>query len=423
MDFAEARNALINGYANSSVTVRDEGAPELTANLAGIDFKITEAEIEQFASNRTALEDASVAPIECSYCSPTTREQLVRPVDLVRGRLLLPVGSRDYTFRRGDDPASPTVRIGPASDMFVDFFRFEPAYLDLTNRRMRSAYVDLREVKKETFRHFLHRPATVQVTGLTEETTTAAVIASTELINAALFTMSYLKGIPYRLMEHWPPNVAQARPRPFPARDRIGGFLLELPPVRYNDDLLRFYQLGIGTEIPELQYLAFYQVLEYFFVQVADETLYATLRARIANPAFRAVPRYLDQIIQDVLSHAKTTDETEMLKLVIAKYVPDSQLGDFIVRYEEHLGEKWYTRRRDRFGVPLEVKIQAGHLAGNVAAVVKTVRNALVHSSDRFERIGRHVPFSESSELVKTEVPLLKFVAEAVIIGSAEPAS
>jgi hypothetical protein len=203
--------------------------------------------------------------------------------------------------------------------------------------------------------------------------------------------------------------------------DRRGGFELELPAVRYDDDLLRFYQLGISTEIPELQYLAFYQVLEFFFVAVSDEALYGKLRTRLANPGFRLTPKYLDQIIAEVVGHSKMTDETEMLKLVLTKYVDETELLSFIGRYEDHLEDRWYTKKRERFGIELEVKSQQGHVIGNVAKIVKTVRNALVHSSDRFESHGRHIPFSKSSDVVSKEVPLVKFLAERVIMASAEP--
>jgi hypothetical protein len=131
-------------------------------------------------------------------------------------------------------------------------------------------------------------------------------------------------------------------------------------------------------------------------------------------------PKHLDHLIQDVLGHAKTTDETEMLKLVIDKYVEEQELLTFVMRYEDHLGERWYTKKRERFGVEAEIKAQLGHVTGNVAKIVRTVRNALVHSSDRFERTGRHMPFSESSDLVLREVPLVKYLAEQVIIASAE---
>jgi len=333
----------------------------------------------------------------------------------------MPYGSRQYFLRR-TGTSEPTVTIGPASDLFIDFFRFDPNYLELARRRLRRTTFGLRRTEPATLRSVLYRPATVQVSGLNQPTITAAVADSNGLMNAAVFSLSYTKNIPYRLLDQWPHEEPRSRPRPFTTVERRPGFELELPLVTYNDDLLRFYQLGISTEIPELQYLAFYQVLEYFFVGVSDESLYGKLRSRLANPSFRLVPKYLDQVINDVVGHAKMTDETEMLKLVLDKYLDEQQLSDFITRYEEYLGDRWYTKKRERFGVELEVKTQSGHLIGNIAKIIRTVRNALVHSSDRFERIGRHVPFSASSELVEREVPLLKFLAERVIMASAEPA-
>ena len=420
MDLEDAKRALKDGYTAAGIDLAGETDDTLSVRFAGQVTSIQRVEIELFGVNREALVDASVAPVECSYCSPTTREQLIRPVDLVRSRFLAPFGARPFLFRKVGTE-NPTVQIGSASDQFIDFFRFDKAYLALCTRRARVSTF-WRTQGDVTLRDRLYRPATVLVTGLDQPTTAAAVAVSNELINAAIFAMSYLRGIPYRLLEQWPTDQPRPRSRVFSTSERKSGFELELPAVRYNDDLLRFYQLGISTEIPELQYLAFYQVLEYFFVGVSDEALYSTLRARLANPAFSLKPTHLDQIIQDVLGHAKTTDETEMLKLVLEKYLREDEVIAFIGRYEDYLSERWYTKKRERFGVDAEVKAQSGHVIGNVAKIVKIVRNALVHSSDRFERIGRHVPFSASSELVAREVPLVKYLAECVIIASAEPA-
>ena len=168
-----------------------------------------------------------------------------------------------------------------------------------------------------------------------------------------------------------------------------------------------------------LQFLLFYQVLEYFFLTISDERL-QRLTKRVSDPRFSTEAKSLDRVIQDVIEHKRTTDETEMLKLVLERYVDETELMEFIKAYEAYLKEPYYTKRRRRFGVDAEVKLAPGHLFGNVAKVVKTVRNALVHSSDFHERVERHVPFSEGTRLVELEVPLLQFLAERVIIASSK---
>lgn len=108
-----------------------------------------------------------------------------------------------------------------------------------------------------------------------------------------------------------------------------------------------------------------------------------------------------------------------MLKNVLNKFVDETELMDFINSYEKHIEDKLYTKKHTRFGEEIEVKLEKGHVIGNVAKIIKTIRNALVHSSDTYERNLRHVPFSKSTEIVKREIPLVKFLAERVIIASA----
>ena len=82
---------------------------------------------------------------------------------------------------------------------------------------------------------------------------------------------------------------------------------------------MRFYLLGMSSNIPVLQFLSFYQVLEYFFVSISDEHLYQRLTKRVNDPRFSSEPKSLDRLIQDVIEHKRTTDETEMLKLVLER--------------------------------------------------------------------------------------------------------
>ncbi len=110
-----------------------------------------------------------------------------------------------------------------------------------------------------------------------------------------------------------------------------------------------------------------------------------------------------------------------MLRLVLEKYVLFSDLTDFIQALEGRKAEKLYTKRRQLFGQDVaEVRLQEGHLQPNLAKRIKVIRNAIVHSVDRYEGRERFVPLTPSSEVViREEVPLMRFLAEKVIIASA----
>jgi len=211
-----------------------------------------------------------------------------------------------------------------------------------------------------------------------------------------------------------------SRTRAFRFTERFRGDHIPLSEVDFNPDIVRFYEFGMGTDIPELRFLAFYQVLEYYFVSTANEKLHEKMSNRIKDPRFGLTSSNLDRLVHDVIEHRHETDETKMLKNVLSKFVDETLLIDFIKAYEKHLGESIYSKRHMVFGVPVEVKLEEGHVFGNVAKHIKEIRNALVHSTDRYERQARHVPFTKTTEKIAQDIPLMKFLAERVIISSAK---
>ena len=142
----------------------------------------------------------------------------------------------------------------------------------------------------------------------------------------------------------------------------------------------------MSSDEPVLQFLAFYQVLEYFFIMVSDEQLYNKLSRQLNDPKFKTTRRHLDNLIKNVVEHKRSTDEKEMLKNVLNKFIDETELIKFIQAYEDHLGDKLYSKKRSIFGEEVEVRLESGHVMGNVAKSIKAVRDALVHSSDRYER-------------------------------------
>ena len=413
MQFDEAKTEIRTAYERLGFAVVDEHSEELFLERQDGKLKVGRAEIEQYADLEPTRAALRQAPNACSVTSIDYREQLVRLLDPLRG----PYGflaRKPYIF--GDrDGAEPFLVVGAATSEFVHRLRFDS---DLVTYilRLRRAW------GREEFNDYpklASRLLTIRVHRLGASSIEDAGAASDGLIDGALFAFAYLKGVSVGIVDAWPGMRFRARDRPFRAGERHMGSELPLPRTTFNREILRFYQLGVSTDVAVLQFLSFYQVLEYFFTAVADSQLYERLRTRLNDPRFRSTPLHLDRIIQDVAEHNRVTDETEMLRLVLTKYVTDQELIEFIEAYEAHLGEPYYTRKRSRFGAELEVRLQTGHVIGNVAKVIKAVRNALVHSSDRHERSERHVPFSKGSEVVEREVPLLRFLAERVIIASA----
>lgn len=411
MTLDDVKEKFKNEYLRTWLELVDEHQEELYFRTrGGTQFKASVEDLKsylEFANRQSSFENK---PFETCLSSPTHYEQLVTNANHFSSFL---------SFRRGEkiqfgDPATDpiTVEIGEASSDFKNHFRFHEYFVMRTLDRLR-----LNRVREnQTLGDFLYAPLTVKVLGLNEISSDAAAKKALELIEGCLFNLAYLKGTALVLEEELPKR--QALGDSFQFEENDFGKELPLPRAKVNKDVARFYQRGMAVEDPVNQFLSFYQVLEYFFLTVSDEELYRKLASLVNDPLFSAKPKHLDKVIQVTLNHKRESDETEMLRLVISKHVDESELIAFIGAYEDHLGDKWYTKKRKLFGEENEIRVASGHVLGNVAKRVKLVRNALVHSSDRYNRQENFVPTRAAEMEIRKEVPLVKYLAEKVIIAS-----
>lgn len=192
-----------------------------------------------------------------------------------------------------------------------------------------------------------------------------------------------------------------------------------IPRADYDENVVSYYKVAKASPFPSQSFLAYYHVLEYFFLRVSELLLHDRLTALINAPSFSANRNGLDKVISAVRGQDSRSDETEMLRNVLDRFVPEQDLIDFIAAFEEKCGEKIYTKRRPVFGEQMQISPQKDHALANSAKILKHVRNAIVHSSDRYKRDDCHIPLSGTEELIEEFIPLVRFMAERVIFGTA----
>ncbi len=192
-----------------------------------------------------------------------------------------------------------------------------------------------------------------------------------------------------------------------------------IPRARYDEDVVSFYKVAKSSPFPSQSYLAYYHVLEYYFLLVAETKLHDRLASLLNNTSLTADKSTLDRLISLVRGQDSRNDETEMLRNVLDRYVPEQDLISFIEEIESKSGEKIYSKRRRVFGEDVQITPMKDLALANAAKTLKHIRNAIVHSSDRYKREDRHVPLSETEEIIEEFIPLVRFFAERVIFGSA----
>ena len=378
---------------------------------------VSQEEIKEYADFEELRLGFKSKPVECSICSPTYREQIVdfTSNDTRRNFFFL---NKDLPFIFGEKGENKMyVEVGHSSMLFINFFRLDETYLKICIDRIKRMLHRQLNISPE-MHNILYRPLTIKVYNVAASSIEKALKLSNSVIDACLFELSYLKGIPLALVEEWPRRQPIVKPFQF-GDNNTTGQQLRLPKTTFNSDIIRFYQRGMSTDDPVIQFLSFYQVLEYYFDSVSDKLLYDKLSQRINDPKFLTSQSNLDRVIKDILSHTKeTTHETIKLKLVLDKFIDETELIEFIKAYEKHLDNNLYSKKYTVFGKDIEVKFLSGHVFGNIATRIKTIRNALVHSSDSFERDQRYIPTTSNENIIRIEIPVIKYLSEKVIIAS-----
>lgn len=318
------------------------------------------------------------------------------------------------------------IEISMASMDFQNHHRFsELSSMKYNSSRLRGL---MRENGFINLNQSLYQPLTIKVTHGGKFKTIDEI---NNLIESCLFDYAVQTGIMWELQEILPNHEFRGR-KNIPTDNINSCGLVKI----YNSIVLQYFKQGMLAENnPVYQFLSFYHVLEYFFVIVSDEKLYDNLRSIINQPNFNTIDKKnLDKIIKQTKLHRNMTDETQMLKEVLQKYITDSakeELLEFIQNYPftDSKDKSWLLmNKNDDFGKVFcgekdqyqAIKIEnKDEILAQCAIRIKIVRNALVHSSDRHERQERFIPNRTNKLLLEKEIPLVKFLAEQIIIASA----
>ena len=194
-----------------------------------------------------------------------------------------------------------------------------------------------------------------------------------------------------------------------------------IPRVTYEKNVVSYYMVARSSPFPSQSFLAYYHVLEYYFLKVAEDALHHQLHALICKTTFKANTDGSDKLISLVRKQSNQDNETEMLRKVLHRFVDENDFIAYVKKIEsEHRGQP-YTKRRTIFGEQMNISATEGHALSNAANLLKHVRNAIVHSSDRYKREECHIPLSDSENTIAEFIPIVRFFAEQVVFGTSSP--
>lgn len=236
-----------------------------------------------------------------------------------------------------------------------------------------------------------------------------------EPVKACLFALAYKENESWELS-----HAIKAKGLIYPSISEDIDGELEIPRATYDDEAVTFYKVAKSSQFPSQVFLAFYHVLELHFLRVADESLFNAVCAQLNNPDFRSTYKNVTKLLAAIKKNDTTSSEKELLHGVLRKYVSEDEFIDFIKSFEAKCGERIFTNTKEIvFGERYCINTEKGHALSSAANVVKHIRNALVHSSDKYSREDSFIPMSESEDIVVRYIAVVRFFAERVIFATA----
>lgn len=196
----------------------------------------------------------------------------------------------------------------------------------------------------------------------------------------------------------------------------------------YNSEIVKYYYQGIATDIPFAQYLAFYHVIEFFFQSVSERELLQEISQIITSPSFSPLKKeslraFYKKIRKKVNEQKEdgTWNEKNALRLCLLEYVKELEDLENLINRIDSKAIEYYRNNVVVFaddGKSIDFSSSLDEIYKNIGDRIYSTRNAIVHGKDG-EKL-RYTPFKHDKDLRK-EIPLIRAVAELVIINSAKP--
>lgn len=226
------------------------------------------------------------------------------------------------------------------------------------------------------------------------------------LAESALFHFAYNHGFASILSQSWE--------REFFRLGRRRSEVTQYPLRTYSSDLLAYYQLALGSESMILAYLALYKIVEYFYTSASEKVLHGKIKDKLVLPDFHHTrAKQLRELVSLIRKNDQKTDERRMLINVLEEYFEAEELKDWLDDFEAD-GENYYTTQRELFGEKHKIDTAENQIFPSIASRIYHIRNAIVHNKEG--ELSRFIPFSGQEQMLFREMPLLRFIAEGLII-------
>lgn len=199
--------------------------------------------------------------------------------------------------------------------------------------------------------------------------------------------------------------------------------ILDIPHHEYPPEAISFYRYGLSArEMPLLQFLAFYQVVEFFFNHYSLLEVQSLVVNRLKDPKFSP---YNTKIVQDLINLVKShrasdiaRNERDQLKATLIATLHPQEIISWIVEDEDR-EDFFKTRNLYKKTSDLSVDVsKPDNIVNQLTDRIYDIRCKIVHTKASGLEVNFILPYSEEAIHLSHDIGLMREVAERVLIAS-----
>jgi hypothetical protein len=234
------------------------------------------------------------------------------------------------------------------------------------------------------------------------------------LSNSIFFEIDLVSGAHFALLRHAP---SRRRPRTSKVEEPV-----QFPKQDYDKAPMALYWYARAAEgMPLLQFLAYYQVIEYYFPVYHNADVSRRIRAILKNPTFR-VDRDVD--LSKVISALRgsrngAASERDQLRAALRECVSPDEISRFLSE-DQVRATHYLAKSKGVTGCLVNPENRQNDLPNQVAERLYDIRCKIVHTkgdSDDGE-VELLLPYSPEADRLHYEIDLVRFIARHVLIAS-----
>ncbi|MCX6993052.1 MAG: hypothetical protein NT011_07910 [Kiritimatiellaeota bacterium] len=237
------------------------------------------------------------------------------------------------------------------------------------------------------------------------------------VVSSLFFQIDNALGVPLRLTH---PDWRVPYPR---RKSMLKPKTLRFSFAQYEQAPLDLYWYARSADrMPLLQYLAFYQVLEYFMPSCSQRETISKVRELLAGPTFNLKSNSDIVRIMETACPVRRSlrDERQQLRAVLKEFLAPKAVRDFIAELKMR---REYFEKLCRDIAPQRITVDSGDddLIQQVTTRLHQIRCRIVHTKDVEEGgevLPPLIPFSVDEHQLQHDIDLIQCIARTVLAAS-----